>query len=244
VPTRRWPPDRAGLLDPGLLEVSDLGQELVGVVRDLEEPLLQLPLDHDVARALAGAVGKDLFVGQGHVMDNIELTQPNLKHLERCLLMRNVTGSFQDVTQQSGEALLAPRPARGVAFGDLDNDGFVDLAINCNNQPAVILRNQGGNGNHWLSINTVGASSNRDGIGARIRVVGESGLQQWAMVSTASSYLSANDKRAHFGLGKDKMARLVEVAWPSGAVQRMESVKADQILTIRETNERRDHAAR
>jgi enediyne biosynthesis protein E4 len=187
---------------------------------------------------------KDLFVGQGHVMDNIELTQPNLKHLERCLLMRNVAGNFQDVTQQSGEALLAPRPARGVAFGDLDNDGFVDLAINCNNQPAVILRNQGGNGNHWLSINTVGASSNRDGIGARIRVVGESGLQQWAMVSTASSYLSANDKRAHFGLGKDKMARLVEVAWPSGAVQRMESVKADQILTIRETNERRDHAAR
>src|SRR6202034_1436957 len=179
---------------------------------------------------------KDLFVGQGHVMDNIELTQPNLKHLERCLLMRNVAGNFQDVTQQSGEALLAPRPARGVAFGDLDNDGFVDLAINCNNQPAVILRNQGGNGNHWLSINTVGASSNRDGIGARIRVVGESGLQQWAMVSTASSYLSANDKRAHFGLGKDKMARLVEVAWPSGAVQRMESVKADQILTIRETN--------
>jgi hypothetical protein len=178
---------------------------------------------------------KDLFVGQGHVMDNIELTQPNLKHLERCLLMRNVSGNFQDVTQQSGEALLAARPARGVAFGDLDNDGFVDLAINCNNQPAVILRNQGGNGNHWLSINTVGANSNRDGIGARIRVVGEFGLQQWAMVSTASSYLSANDKRAHFGLGRDKMARLVEVAWPSGVVQRMERVKADQILTIRET---------
>ena len=177
---------------------------------------------------------KDLFVGQGHVMDNIELTQPTLKHLERCLLMRNVAGKFQDVTEQSGETLLVARPARGVAFGDLDNDGFIDLAINCNNQPAVILHNEGGNGNHWLSINTVGVVSNRDGIGARVRIVGESGVQQWSMVSTASSYLSANDKRVHFGLGKDKQARLVEIVWPSSAVQRMERVKADQILTIRE----------
>jgi hypothetical protein len=177
---------------------------------------------------------KDLFVGQGHVMDNIELTQPHLRHLEPFLLMRNKSGKFQDVTGQSGEALLVPRPARGVAFGDLDNDGFMDLAINCNNRPAVILRNQGGNGNHWLSINTVGTVSNRDGIGARIRVVGESGLEQYAMVSTASSYLSANDKRAHFGLGKDKAARLVEISWPSGIVQKLEHVKCDQILTVRE----------
>ncbi len=177
---------------------------------------------------------KDLFVGQGHVMDNIELTQPHLRYLESFLLMRNTNGKFQDVTRESGEALLVPRPARGVAFGDLDNDGFIDLAINCNNRPAVILRNQGGNGNHWLSINTVGTVSNRDGIGARIRVVGESGLVQYAMVSTASSYLSANDKRAHFGLGKDKAARLVEISWPSGIVQKLEHVKADQILTVRE----------
>jgi hypothetical protein len=181
---------------------------------------------------------KDLFVGQGHVMDNIELTQPNLRHLEPFLLMRNVGGKFQDATQQGGEALLTPRAARGVAFGDLDNDGFLDLAINCNNQAAVILRNQLGNagshGNHWLTINTIGTASNRDGIGARIRVVGESGLEQYAMVSTASSYLSANDKRAHFGLGKDKAARLVEITWPSGTVQRLEPVQADQIVTVRE----------
>jgi len=177
---------------------------------------------------------KDLFVGQGHVMDNIELTQPNLKHLEPCLLMRNVRGKFQDVTRESGETLLVARAARGVAFGDLDNDGFVDLAINCNNQPAVILRNQGGNGNHWLLINTIGVVSNRDGIGARIRVVGASGLEQYAMVSTASSYLSANDKRAHFGLGRDKAAQLVEIQWPSGRIQKVENVRADQILTLRE----------
>jgi hypothetical protein len=110
----------------------------------------------------------------------------------------------------------------------------VDLAINCNNQPAVILRNQGGNGNHWLLINTIGVVSNRDGIGARVRVVGDSGLEQYAMVSTASSYLSANDKRAHFGLGKDKAAQLVEIQWPSGKIQKVENVRADQILTLRE----------
>jgi len=177
---------------------------------------------------------KDLFVGQGHVMDNIELTQPSLRYTEPFLLMRNTGGKFQDVTRQSGEAMLTARPARGVAFGDLDNDGFIDLAINCNNQPAVVLRNQGGNGNHWLVINTVGTASNRDGIGARIRLVGESGAQQFIMVSTASSYLSASDKRAHFGLGKDKTARLVEITWPSGTVQKLENVKADQILTVTE----------
>jgi enediyne biosynthesis protein E4 len=177
---------------------------------------------------------KDLFVGQGHVMDNIELTQPSLRHTEPFLLMRNTGGKFQDVTRQSGEAMLTPRPARGVAFGDLDNDGCIDLAINCNNQPAVILRNQGGTGNHWLLINTVGTASNRDGIGARIRLVGESGAQQFVTVSTASSYLSANDKRAHFGLGKDRTARLIEITWPSGTVQKLENVKADQILTVTE----------
>jgi len=177
---------------------------------------------------------KDLFVGQGHVMDNIELTQPSLRHLESLLLMRNAGGKFHDVTKQSGEAMLVPRAARGVAFGDLDNDGFLDIAINCNDRPAVLLRNQGGNGNHWLIINTVGTTSNRDGIGARLRLVSESGLEQYGMISTASSYLSANDKRAHFGLGKDKTARLLEITWPSGTVQKLENVKANQVLKVEE----------
>jgi len=149
--------------------------------------------------------------------------------------MRNLNGRFQDVTEISGEPLLVPRASRGVAFGDLNNDGFIDLAINCNNQPAVVLQNQGGNGNHWLSVNTVGAQSNRDGIGARIRLVSESG-QQWATVSTASSYLSSNDKRVHFGLGRDKAAKLIEIAWPSGRVQKLENAEADQFLTVHESD--------
>jgi hypothetical protein len=127
-----------------------------------------------------------------------------------------------------------PRASRGVAFGDLDNDGFPDVVVNCLNGPAVILHNGGGNGNHWLLVNTVGTSSNRDGIGARIRVVGESGFEQYGIVTTAGSYQSANDKRVHFGLGQDKRAKLVEILWPSGIEQRIEDVAADQILTVKE----------
>jgi hypothetical protein len=123
--------------------------------------------------------------------------------------------------------------ARGVAFGDLDNDGFIDIAINCNEGAAVILRN-GGNGNHWLQVNTIGNVSNRDGIGAHSRLIGESGLEQHVTVSTTGSYLSANDKRAHFGLRTDTTVKLLEITWPSGIVQKLEQVKADQILTVRE----------
>jgi enediyne biosynthesis protein E4 len=90
--------------------------------------------------------------------------------------------------------------ARGAGFGDLDNDGFIDVAINCNDGHAVVLHNQG-NANHWLSIHLIGAASNRDEIGSRIRLVTEEGLELFSYVSTSGSYLSASDKRAHFGLG-------------------------------------------
>jgi hypothetical protein len=177
---------------------------------------------------------RDLFVGQGHVMDNIELMQPSLRYREPLLLMRNTGGKFRDVSGQSGAPFQVPRVARGVAFGDLDNDGFLDVAINCHDEPAVILRNQGGNGNHWLLVNLVGVKSNRDGIGSTLRLVSGDGLEQHAFVSTAGSYLSASDKRVHFGLGASKQVRLLEIAWPSGVVQRLEAVAADQVLTVTE----------
>jgi enediyne biosynthesis protein E4 len=178
---------------------------------------------------------KDLFVGQGHVMDNIELTQPSLKYLEPPLLLRNTgNGKFVDISARSGDIFRTPLAARGAAFGDLNNDGFLDVAINCNDRPAVILRNEGGNGNHWLMLDLVGTASNRDGIGAKIRVVSESGLVQHAMVSRAGSYLSSNDKRAHFGLGSAKRAALVEIAWPSGTLQKLKDVAADRIVKVEE----------
>lgn len=175
----------------------------------------------------------DLFVAQGHVMDNIELTEPTLRYLEPPLLLQNNQGRFANVSRESGGVFTTPTAARGAACGDIDNDGFVDIAINCNNGPAIILRNRGGNGNHWLTLNLIGTSSNSDAIGAKIRLLTDSG-QQTRFVSTAGSYISASDKRAHFGLGASKKVRLIEITWPGGIPQRLELVAADQILTIKQ----------
>ena len=177
---------------------------------------------------------KDLFVGQSHVMDNIEMVRPSTPYREPMLLLRNEGGRFRDVSEGRGDAFEIPRVARGVAFGDLDNDGFVDVVVNCLNCPAVILRNQGGNGNHWLAVALSGTLSNRDGIGARLRVVTASGLEQYAFASPTGSYQSANDKRVHFGLGRDATVKLLEIAWPSGCVQRLRDVKADRTLVVEE----------
>jgi len=173
-------------------------------------------------------------VAQGHVMDNIELTEPSLRYREPPILLRNSGARFRDVSPQSGPAFQIPIAARGAAFGDLDNDGFIDIAINCNDGPAIVLRNQGGNGNHWLLVNLIGSVSNRDGIGAKLRLVTEDGAERFSFVSTAGSYLSASDKRAHFGLGSSKKIKLLEISWPSGKVQHLESIAADQILTVHE----------
>ena len=179
---------------------------------------------------------RDLFVAQGHVMDNIELTDPGLHYREPVLLMRNLgDGRFEDVSKQSGPVFQVPLSARGAAFGDLNNDGSMDIAINCNNGDAVILRNQNISRNSWLLVNLVGGKSNRDGIGAKLRLVSEDGTQQYGFASTAGSYLSASDKRIHFGLGKSRRVKLLEISWPSGIVQRIESVAVDQILTVRES---------
>ena len=116
----------------------------------------------------------------------------------------------------------------------LIDDGFPDVVVNSNNQRALLLENSGGNGNHWLLVTTVGAASNRDGIGAMLRLALPDGTEQSAIVSTAVGYLSAGDKRAHFGMGPHKSAKFLEISWPSGQVQRLENVRADQTLTIRE----------
>lgn len=177
---------------------------------------------------------RDIFVGQGHVMDNIQVTQPSVRYLQPPLLMRNRRGKFEDVSPSSGAPFSVPGAARGVAFGDLDNKGSIDIAINCNNGPCLLLRNQGGDGNHWLTVDTVGVKSNRDGIGARIALTMESGAKQVAVASTAGSYQSSSDKRVHFGLGADQMVQLIEIQWPSGIVQKLENVDANQILRVTE----------
>jgi hypothetical protein len=176
---------------------------------------------------------KDIFVAQGHVMDNIELTQPDVRYLEPPLLLRNVPPLFVDASKHSGPIFSLPLAARGAAFGYLHNNGSLDIALNCNEQPAVLLE-WSGNANHWLLVNTIGARGNRDGIGAQLHIVTPDGKQQYAVVSTAGSYLSASDKRVHFGLGANTIVKSLEIDWPSGVVQTLTNVKADQLLVVRE----------
>lgn len=166
---------------------------------------------------------KDLFVAQSHVMDNVEKVDPSLHYLETPLLALNHAGHFEH-----GDTGTTLRVAgRGAAFGDLNNDGWVDVVMSVLGDHPMVFRNRGGTA-HWLTILLHGTRSNRDGMGARVVVNGQT---QYA--TTSGSYLSASDKRVHFGLGEAKSAN-VEIGWPSGMRQRLKSVTSDQLLEIRE----------
>jgi hypothetical protein len=175
---------------------------------------------------------KDLFVAQGHVMDTIEKTAPNLRYLQPPLLLRNDGARF--VRVDAGDVFQRSWAGRGAAFGDLDNDGDVDIVLSNVGQNAVVLRNDGGNRNNWIQITARGTTSNRDGIGSRVKVVSASGQSQYFTVSPSAGYLSASERRLTVGLGSDASAALVEIRWPSGAVARFENVKAGQTLTATE----------
>jgi hypothetical protein len=175
---------------------------------------------------------KDIFAAQGHVMDTIEQISPNLKYLQPPLLLRNDAGRFVRVTP--GESFGRDWAGRGAAFGDLDMDGDIDVVVSNVGQPAVVLRNDGGNRASWLRLEAIGRTSNRDGIGARVKVVLPSGPTQHFTINTAAGYLSASDKRLLIGLGGADAATLLEVRWPSGRVQTFRDVKAGQVVTATE----------
>ncbi|RSL18144.1 VCBS repeat protein [Edaphobacter aggregans] len=176
---------------------------------------------------------KDLLVAQGHDLDTIELNFPQLHYREPLLLARNTGKTFVDVSSQSGDVFRQPWVARGLAIGDIDNDGRIDAVVAVNDGPAHILHNETATGNHWLTLALVGHRSNRDAIGAEVKLTTTHG-SQFVTVSTSGSYLSANDKRAHFGLGTDAVATSIDIRWPSGITQHLSNIKADQIFKVDE----------
>jgi hypothetical protein len=175
----------------------------------------------------------DVIAANGHAMDNVALASPDLAYYEPALLLRNQGGRFVDVTAASGEALKVPRPSRGLAVGDYDNDGNLDLLLcNCNSTP-VLLHNEGKAENHWLKLQPVGRKSNRDGIGLKVWVTA-GGVTQMKELTGGGSYLSSSDRRLHFGLGTSAYAEKIRLLWPSGIRQELQHVQADRILKIEE----------
>jgi hypothetical protein len=176
----------------------------------------------------------DIFTANGHIDEQIGRVQPKVSYRQAPLLFRNLGRSqFQNVTATMGAAFNRPIVGRGAAYADFDHDGDLDILISTNNGPAYLYRNDGGNRNHWLNIRLVGAKSNRDGIGSVIRVKGSS-FTQSETVHSGSSYCSASDLAATFGLGKDTSAS-IEIEWQSGTRQSIGKVDANQFLTIDES---------
>jgi hypothetical protein len=176
----------------------------------------------------------DLFVTNGHVIDNVALYRPTLTHAQRALLYTNSgTGRFIDVSSRSGAALQARVVGRGLAAADYDNNGTMDLVVSTVNGAPVLLKNQAGRGNRWLTIALRGRSSNRFGLGARVGVRTPAGVRVYE-VNNAASYQSANDIRLHVGLGPATTVSRLDVVWPGGRTQTLTSVATNRTLTIEE----------
>jgi hypothetical protein len=155
----------------------------------------------------------------------------NVPYRQQNAIFENLGDRFADVSATAGPDFQLPAVHRGAAFGDLFNDGRIDLVDSVQNGPAEIFRNVTENGNHWLEIRTVGTKSNRDGIGTKIRLESARGAQ-YNHVTTSVGYASSSDPRVHFGLGKDTMVKRLIIEWPSGIRQQLSNIRADQILKV------------
>jgi hypothetical protein len=176
---------------------------------------------------------RDIFVAQGHVLDTIEKTHPYLKYKQTPLLMLNTGKGFVNVSATAGPAFLGSFIGRGAAFGDLNNDGGVDLVMSVLEGAPVLLRNDGTK-NHWLGLSLVGSKSNRNGIGARVTVTDTTGRKQVFDANTSGSYLSSNDPRIIVGLGPAATVRTVEIKWPSGTLQTLNEPQLDRYVVVTE----------
>jgi enediyne biosynthesis protein E4 len=177
---------------------------------------------------------RDLFMANGHVLDNIDRYHPATQYAEPKLMFRNTGhGIFENVSDRLGPDFQLPKVSRGAAIGDFDNDGNLDILVNNNGQAPQLLRNDGGNANHWLQILLIGTKSNHDGVGARVKV-SAGDLVLYDQRKGGMSYQSAQDPRLHFGLGQRSRIDAVEITWPSGIVTKLSNVKSDQIVAVKE----------
>ncbi|HVP00757.1 MAG TPA: CRTAC1 family protein [Bryobacteraceae bacterium] len=174
---------------------------------------------------------KDIFVAGGHVLDNAELKPGHKSRYPNIIFPNHGDGTF-GVEPLEGDAFH-----RGAAFGDFNRDGKIDVVVSRLNEKPLVLTNTSPGTGHWIEMRLEGTRSNRDGIGARVHLIGASG-EQWNRVTTAVGYASSSDRVVHFGLGGQAQIRAIEIEWPSGTKHRLTNVAADQIFTIREPSAR------
>ena len=176
----------------------------------------------------------DIAIANGHILDNAPQFRAGSTYAQRKLLFRNTTmRRFVEVGRTTGPAFAVTRVSRGLAAGDIDNDGDLDLLVTNNGQSAELLRNDGGNRANSLLVRLHGAGSNTDAIGARVRLVTGS-RTQIRDIKAGTSYLSQNDLRAHFGLGNASAAERIDVLWPSGRTETITNVMANETIDIEE----------
>lgn len=176
---------------------------------------------------------KDIFLVNGHVVDNIELIRETLTYAQPCQLLENHGGKFVENLEFLRYSSLTPKVGRGLAMGDVDNDGYLDLLVSNSGEEPTLLINQVARKNNWILLKLIGTKSNRDAVGATIVVTTENKTQT-DQITGGASYLSASDLRVHFGLGSSESIKTLKIRWPSGAEEVFQDVKANRLLTIRE----------